>query len=230
MDQTYRGMADILKSYAGSDRLYLSPEERRSQTQVLLSGLKAGQFLDTSGISPVLRNTVTIERLLQLKEILDRIELPSLNDIPNREAIARSSAKKWRLPGTAIDIVLIENGPRAGEWLVSADTVNELPEFYEQVKDLPYKPGPAKQLADVYRTISPSGRIHHLRRLFEFAARLASHCTGSLDAEPAGLGKSRHRWHSGMAVARTRLQLFRLPRFRLRRLSPGAPPRSSRRG
>jgi MscS family membrane protein len=157
MDQTYRGMADVLKSYAGSDRLYLSPEERRSQTQVLLSGLKANQFLDTSGISPVLRDTVTIERLLQLKEIFDRIELPSLNDIPNREAIAQSSAKKWRLPGTAIDIVLIENGPRAGEWLVSADTVNELPEFYEQVKDLPYKPGPAKQLADVYRTISPSG-------------------------------------------------------------------------
>src|SRR5208282_5241845 len=142
------------KSYAGSDRLYLSPEERRHQIEILSSGLKTAQFLDTSGISPVLRDTIAVERILQLKEILDRIELPSFDDIPDREAMARSSAKKWRLPGTAIDIVLIENGPRAGEYLVSAETVDRLPEFYERVSKLPYKPGPAKQLADVYRTVS----------------------------------------------------------------------------
>lgn len=155
MDETYRGMADILKSYAGSDRLYLSPEERKRQIELLSSGgSKAIQFFDTSGISPVLRDTVAVERLIQLSEILDRIELPAFADIPNQDAMARSSAKKWRLPGTAIDIVLIENGPHAGEWLVSADTVDQLPEFYERVKNLPYKPGPAKQLADIYRTIS----------------------------------------------------------------------------
>lgn len=158
MDETYRGMADILKSYAGSDRLYLSPEERKRQIELLSSGgSKAIQFLDTSGISPVLRDTVAVERLIQLSEILDRIELPAFADIPNWDAMARSSAKKWRLPGTAIDIVLIENGPRSGEWLVSADTVDQLPEFYERVKNLPYKPGPAKQLADIYRTISSNG-------------------------------------------------------------------------
>jgi MscS family membrane protein len=119
-----------------------------------LHGLKAVQFLDTSEISPVLRDTVARERILQLKEILDRIELPSFDDIPDREAMARSSAKKWRLPGTAIDVVLVENGPRAGEYLVSAETVDRLPEFYERARKLPYKPGPAKQLADAYRTIS----------------------------------------------------------------------------
>ncbi len=154
LDATYLGMADVLKSYAASDRLYLTPEERRRQIELLLSGSRAVQFLDTSGISPVLRDTVAIERALQLKEILDRIELPAVADIPDHEAMARSSAKKWRLPGTAIDIVLIENGPHAGDWLVSADRVGQLPDFYERVKDLPYKPGPAKQLADVYRTIS----------------------------------------------------------------------------
>lgn len=154
MDETYSGMADLLKSYAASNRLYLSPEERARQIKLLMGGLKAIQFLDTSGISPVLRDTITVDRLLQLKEILDRVGLPAFDDIPDREAMARSSAKKWRLPSTAIDIVLIENGPRAGEYLVSAETVDRLPEFYERVRKLPYKPGPAKQLADVYRTIS----------------------------------------------------------------------------
>jgi len=102
MDETYRGMADLMKSYAASNHLYLSPEERRHHIEILSSGLKAIQFLDTSGISPVLRDTIAVEWLLQLKEILDRIELPSFDDIPDREAMARSSAKKWRLPGTAI--------------------------------------------------------------------------------------------------------------------------------
>ena len=71
--------------------------------------------------------------------------------------MARLSPKRWRLPDTEIDFVLIENGPRAGEYLVSAETIDRLPEFYNQVKDLPYKPGPAQQLAEVYRSISHGG-------------------------------------------------------------------------
>jgi hypothetical protein len=34
MDETYSGMADLLKSYAGSDRLYLSPDEQKRQMQI----------------------------------------------------------------------------------------------------------------------------------------------------------------------------------------------------
>ena len=91
---------------------------------------------------------------MQLKEILDRIEIPAFDDIPDREAMERMSAKKWRLPNTEIDFVLIEDGPRAGNYLISAETVDRLPEFYERVKHLPYKPGPAKELNDAYRAMS----------------------------------------------------------------------------
>jgi MscS family membrane protein len=91
---------------------------------------------------------------LQLKEILDRIELPPFADIPDREAVARASLKRWRLPGTEIDFALVETGPRTGEFLVSAETVDRLPDFYQRVKSLPYKPGLTKQLNDLYRTVS----------------------------------------------------------------------------
>jgi MscS family membrane protein len=154
VDEIYLHMTDVLKSYAPSNRLYLTSEERRNQLAILSKGLNAARSLDTSQILPVLRDTVAVERAIQLKEILDRIKLPSFDDIPDREAMARSSAKRWRLPDTEIDITLIEGGPRSGEYLVSADTVERLPEFYQRVKKLPYKPGPAKQLADTYRTIS----------------------------------------------------------------------------
>ena len=45
--------------------------------------------------------------------------------------MTRRSAKRWRLPNTEIDFVLIEDGPQAGEWLISSETVNRLPEFYD---------------------------------------------------------------------------------------------------
>src|SRR5215471_10115259 len=160
--QTIEGMyvrfADVLNSYVTSGRLYLNREEREEQIANLTNALKAVQFLDTSRVSPVLRTTVAAERIIELKEILDRIELPPFDQIPDRDAMAKASAKRWRLPNTEIDIVLIEDGPRAGEFLVSADTIDRLPEFYARVRDLPYKPGPAQRLADGYRAISSDQR------------------------------------------------------------------------
>ncbi len=154
VDHIYAGMTDQLEEYAKSDRLYLTSGERRKQIRILQSAPKAIRALDTSGISPVLHETIAVERVLQLKEVLDRIELPAAADIPDREAMTRPGLKRWRLPGTEIDFVLMQDGPRAGEYLVSAETIERLPEFFRKIATLPYKPGPAKQLNDVFRTVS----------------------------------------------------------------------------
>src|SRR6266436_4558835 len=157
MDEIYRGMKDFLQEYAASQRLYPTSDERRKQVEALSTASKAIKVLDLSDIPPVLRDTVAPERAIQLKEILDRVEFPSFESIPDQEVMARASSKRWRLPGTEIDIALIEHGPRSGEYLVSAGTVDRLPEFYERVKNLPYKPGPAAELSDVYRRMSSGG-------------------------------------------------------------------------
>ena len=154
MDGIYRGLKDILQEYAASERLYPTSDERRRQVEILSAAAKAIRVLDLSDIPPVLQQTVAAERAIQLKEILDRIELPSFDSVPDRNAAAGLPSKRWRLPETEIDIALIENGPRSGEYLVSAGTVDRLPEFYERVKKLPYKPGPAAELSDVYRKLS----------------------------------------------------------------------------
>ena len=158
-------MTDILEEYANSDQLYLTSGLRKRQIATLRRAPKALRALDISGISPVLQETVPVERLLQLKEILDRIELPALADIPDAEAMARRALKRWRLPGTEIDFVLMQDGPRAGEYLVSAETMDRLPEFYQKVANLPYKPGPAKQLNEAFRTLS-SGRTDTIYEAF----------------------------------------------------------------
>ena len=120
------------------------------------AGLGLANYLDLSNVPPVLRDTVALERILQLAEVLNRITVPAVADVPDRETMVRLSSKRWRLPDTEIDIALIENGPRAGEFLVSAATVDRLQEFYEKVKDLPYRPGPAAQLDAAYRAIGPA--------------------------------------------------------------------------
>jgi MscS family membrane protein len=157
VDEIYRGIKDVMQNYAASERLYLTPDERKKQFETLSNAVKAARVLDLSDTPPILRDTVAPERIIQLKEILDRINLPTLESIPDQEAMSRASSKRWRLPGTEIDIALIEKGPRSGEYLVTAETVDRLPQFYQRVHKLPYKPGPAAELSGIYRRMSSSG-------------------------------------------------------------------------
>jgi MscS family membrane protein len=154
MDEAYRSSNEWISAYAASGRLYVNAEEHARIVAIRSRALRAVRALDASRISPVLRDIVSAERAIQLKEILDRIGLPSPEAIPDRDAVSRSPVKRWRLPDTEIDLILIADGPRAGNYLVSADTVDRLPEFYERVKNLPYRPGPAKDLVDTYRVMS----------------------------------------------------------------------------
>ena len=157
MDEIYGGMKEVLQGYAASQRLYLTSEEQRKLVEVLSSAQSAIKALDLSAVPPVLRETIAPERAIQLKEIFDRVALPAFETVPDRDAMAHASAKRWRLPGTEIEIALIENGPRSGEYLVSAETVDRLHEFYERVAKLPYKPGAAAELKHVYRRLSAGG-------------------------------------------------------------------------
>jgi MscS family membrane protein len=157
VDEVYLGMKEFLQDYETSGSLYPTLDQRRKQIEALSVAPKAIRALDLSNVPPVLRDTEGAERAIQLKEILDRIEWPPIESVPDREAMARASSKRWRLPGTEIDIALIESGPRSGEYLVAAESVDRLPEFYERVKKLPYKPGAAAELSDAYRRVSSGG-------------------------------------------------------------------------
>jgi MscS family membrane protein len=136
-DTIYRLRTANLRSYGDSGRLYLDDKEQRAESTLADLLPRAVAALDTSRLSPVLLNTVGPESAVMLREVLDRIDLPFAADIPDGAAMARSGAKKWRVPDTEIDLVLIEKGPRAGQWLVSPETVARLPEYYARVKDLP---------------------------------------------------------------------------------------------
>ena len=82
-----------------------------------------------------------IRNLVLLREILNRIALPPDDEIPGDVDVAEGGITGWRIPGTAITIARVEEGPRAGEFLVSAGSVEQLQRFYRQVRHLPAAPG-----------------------------------------------------------------------------------------
>jgi MscS family membrane protein len=105
---------------------------------------RAMRCLDLSGLPPAVRNELGIEKVLLLKEILDRIELPDFEEIPGQEQVAADDGlDSWAIPHTELTIARIEEGPLAGEFLVSASTVDQLERFYALSEHLPYKPDAA---------------------------------------------------------------------------------------
>jgi MscS family membrane protein len=151
LNQGHAQVKEILKSYLSSSRLYLSAAERVEVDRLLEQLELARRTLNLSELPAALAESLSMYRILQLKEVLDRLELPASESIPDAAAMESEQFKRWTLPGTEITIARVEQGPRAGEYLFSSDTVERLPEFYRRIKHLPYQPGATAGWYELYR-------------------------------------------------------------------------------
>lgn len=93
---------------------------------------------------------IGLEAALQIKEIIDRVGLPSYEEIPDAERVDADGISKWRIPYTEITIAEVQEGPWAGEWLFSPTTVERAESFYERVAELPYRAGATPGLYGAY--------------------------------------------------------------------------------
>jgi MscS family membrane protein len=101
---------------------------------------KAERCFDLSKISRERVEEVANDSLNILIEILDRIEIPPYEDIPDAATVRSEEITRWRIPKTEITIAKVKEGPREGEWLFSPETLARLKEFYKKIKHLPYRP------------------------------------------------------------------------------------------
>ena len=164
MNNGYAEGAAKVESYLASSRLYLSPEE---VVTIKSSGLyqeSAGRALDLSELPPAMADELSRQLAIQLKEVLDRIDLPPVELIPDAQAMAKSEFKRWTLPNSEIRIQRVEKGPRTGEYLFTPETLSRIPEFYAKIKDLPYKPDASEGLHD-FSSYSPVGVALALYRI-----------------------------------------------------------------
>jgi MscS family membrane protein len=104
------------------------------------------ECLDLSQVPKKLQKNTGYESAIMLKEVFDRIELPPFEKIPDAAAIEAEEEKekvtelsRYRIPNTDIIIDQVIEGPREGEFLFTPGTVVRIEEFYNKVKDFPYK-------------------------------------------------------------------------------------------
>lgn len=118
-------------------------EANRAQFATLSA--RALGTLDLSELPPTQLKTGSREVAALIKEVLDRIELPPYEAIPDAaamQALQESGAPpRWRVPHTEITIARVGQGPRQGEYLFTAKTVAQAKQFYERVSHLPYNAG-----------------------------------------------------------------------------------------
>ena len=121
--------------------------------------LRATEALDFSSTSDNDAWWNRTERILLLKELLDRIEIPADSAIPGTEAVVEGGLTQWTFPGTRITIARIAEGPRAGEFLFSRSTVENLDRMYANAKQLPYRPGATGGYYEEWRQSEHADRV-----------------------------------------------------------------------
>lgn len=164
MNKGFEARLRLQQEYLESSRLYLSPDEIASIRGAKDSLRSAERALDLSEVPPALISESSQRLAIQLKEVLDRIEMPPIETVPDAQAMANAEFKRWTLPNSEIRIARVQTGPRTGEYLFSAETVQRLPEFYLKVKHLPYKSGASAGLYEFFN-YQPAGVALVLHRI-----------------------------------------------------------------
>lgn len=119
---------------------------------------QASRALDLSDVPPVELEHRRLEASLLLKEVLDRLPLPEPDAIPGDAEVAKNTVSHWNIPGTELRIVRMAEGPRAGEYLFSRNTVRQINEFYEAIRDRPNQDGVGEDFYDFY-SLSPGSLL-----------------------------------------------------------------------
>ncbi len=154
MQEASDAFISAMALYRRERGLSFSPNAQAHFDRLIKFLPRARHSLNLSEIPPTLTDKVGLESALLLKEIFDRVELPALESVPDAEALAEAGTDRWRIPHTEIVIAKVTEGARRGEFLFSPATIERLPEFYEKVEHLPYKPGSWEHVYAFYRTIS----------------------------------------------------------------------------
>ncbi len=151
LNRTHVQIGKIIRSYFASKRLYLSAAEQAEVNQALQQLERIRGTLDLSEMPQALADKLAEARVLQLKEVLDRIDLPPFETVPDATDMRSREFRQWTIPNTEITIARVEQGARAGEYLFSPETVERIPEFYRKIQHLPYLPGATAGWYERYR-------------------------------------------------------------------------------
>lgn len=125
--------------------------------------------LDTSQIPEFARTEHAAEVAVCIKEILDRVQLPPWEEIPDVAEIQAlggyEKLSRWRIPDTRITIARMEEGLQKHEYLFSAGTVSRAVDYYESIKSMPYRSDGPEVSQEFYEWYLSAPRTRMLAKL-----------------------------------------------------------------
>ncbi len=158
--------------------IYKDDPNREQFFSVVRAFQPVRECFDLSAIPETARREQSGEAIVLLWEVLSRIELPPLEQVPDRaamkERVAAGEPDKWTIPHTDITLARITEGDHAGEYLFSASSVALLPQLYQKVGKLPY----VREM-----TIDHPRRLHKLWAGWMIPPRVIESLPGWLVAE-----------------------------------------------
>lgn len=116
---------------------------------------RALDCLDDSELPAFTRVDRAGQAAVALKEILDRVQLPPWDQVPDRAEIMKAGGfeglSHYRIPDTRITISRVEQGPRRHEYLFSPGTVERAPRYFANIESKPYRVDGPQVSTDFYR-------------------------------------------------------------------------------
>ena len=129
--RSFRQAADGLRSATLEYQKSRSLAELR---KLRVAAERISRLFDLEGLPPATRDDTGRESISLLLDILNRIPLVDLNDVPGAKGEDASKLPvRWTIPATEMRITRTETGPFAGEYQFSADTMRRLPEFHARI-------------------------------------------------------------------------------------------------
>ena len=159
------GKGSILQTYMDSGQLFLDENDFQRRLRIAYMERDLGsKYLDLRDVAAANQDQVAWRLSAQLKEIIDRVALPPMNEVPDSAAMASRQFKRWHIPGTDIYIAQVDSGPREGEYLFSRDTVARIPDYFTAMRSLPHIGTDTQGLYD-FNFLRPTGLAVALHRV-----------------------------------------------------------------
>ena len=152
MQAARRRVGEAVPKFLGSDRLFPTEEMLNAVAETRMMSEIATRALEFERVPMALESFEYRSRMaLTLQDLLERVGIPATTDIPDAAQMAAMEETRWQVPGTEIEIRRISRGPRAGEWLFSAETIQRLPEWHRRIANMRRGTDDSESILDIYK-------------------------------------------------------------------------------
>ena len=123
----YLSFLDLITNVEEATLEYREDRSLATQSALVDEVTKTRQLADLTEVPAASQDKVVEEIFAALADILQRIPLPDPGTIPDADMVMEDELTQWTLPGTEITFGPLTEGDRAGSWVLSPRTVENLP-------------------------------------------------------------------------------------------------------